>query len=248
MYGASLATNITYILNMLITDCFIRYKQHTDFRDMIFFYDRSCFTNLWNYLKIGIPGMLMLCFEWWAFELLAIFTGLLGVSELAAEVVIINMISFIFMLPLGISYSASALTGNSLGEGKIALAKKYAAVSVGLSTILMSIIVFFLVVFEDQVTSFFTNDAKVNHIIKQTMWVVVVYIWCDQIHGVQSGIIRGLGRQVYGSVFTLFCYYAMGMPFALFLCFKMDMGIAGLWLGFTVCCVILDAGFFLIIY
>lgn len=123
MYGASLATNITYLLNMLITDVFIRYKQHTDFRDMIFFYDKSCYSNLWGYLKIGIPGMLMLCFEWWAFELLAIFTGLLGVSELAAEVVIINMISFIFMLPLGISYSASALTGNSLGEGKIKLAK-----------------------------------------------------------------------------------------------------------------------------
>ena len=69
--------------------------------------------------------MLMLCFEWWAFELLAIFTGLLGVNELAAEVVIINMVSFIFMLPLGISYSASALTGNYLGEGKIDLAKPH---------------------------------------------------------------------------------------------------------------------------
>jgi len=67
--------------------------------------------------------MLMLCFEWWAFELLAIFTGLLGVKDLAAEVVIINIVSFIFMLPLGISYAASALVGNKLGEGKVKEAK-----------------------------------------------------------------------------------------------------------------------------
>lgn len=83
---------------------------------MVFFYDSSCYTDLVSYLKIGVMGMLMLCFEWWAFELLAIFTGLIGVNELAAEVVIINMVTFIFMLPLGISYAASALTGNFLGE------------------------------------------------------------------------------------------------------------------------------------
>ena len=53
---------------------------------------------------------------------------------------------------------------------------------------------------------------------------------------------------MYGSVFTLFCYYAMGMPLALYLCFKVNMGIAGLWLGFTIACCVLNAGFFVIIY
>ena len=86
----------------------------------------------------------MLCFEWWAFELLAIFTGLLGVNELAAEVVIINLVSFIFMLPLGISYSASALTGNYLGEGKIDLAKRFATLTVVFDIILTTIIVIFM--------------------------------------------------------------------------------------------------------
>lgn len=124
--GAAAATNITYILNMVIADGVIRYKQNTTFKDMVFFYDKTVLNGIGNYLKIGIPGMLMLCFEWWAFELLALFTGTLGVYQLATEVVIINLISFIFMLPLGISYSASALTGNYLGEGKIDIAKKFA--------------------------------------------------------------------------------------------------------------------------
>jgi multidrug resistance protein, MATE family len=124
--GAALATNITYILNMILSDLWIRCKSETVYKDMIFWYDRTCYQDLATFLRIGIPGMLMLCFEWWAFELLAIFTGLIGVNELAAEVVIINMVTFIFMLPLGISYSASALTGNYLGEGKIDLAKRFA--------------------------------------------------------------------------------------------------------------------------
>ena len=77
--------------------------------------------------------------------------------------------------------------------------------------------------------------------------MLLIYIWFDTIHGVQSGIIRGLGRQSYGSVYTLICYYVLGMPLALILCFTNKMGIAGLWLGFSIACVILDIGFAMII-
>lgn len=37
------------------------------------------------------------------------------------------------------------------------------------------------------------------------------------------------------------------MPLALVLCFKGNMGIAGLWLGFTIACIVLDIGFAMII-
>ena len=100
-------------------------------------------------MKIGVPGMLMLCFEWWAFELLAIFSGLIGVTELAAEVVIINIVSFIFMLPLGVSYSASALTGNFLGEGKIDLAKRFATLAVVFNIIVTTVIVLLFGIFSE---------------------------------------------------------------------------------------------------
>ena len=84
-------------------------------------------------------------------------------------------------------------------------------------------------------------------IIKNTLWVLLVYIWFDTIHGVQSGIIRGLGRQAYGSIYTLICYYVIGMPLALVLAFNAELGITGLWLGFSIACVILDVGFCMII-
>ena len=140
-YGAAIATNITYILNMIIGDIWIRILAEKQFKDMIFWYDKTMVRELCKYLRIGISGMLMLCFEWWAFELLAIFTGILGVEPLAAEVVIINMITFIFMLPLGISYTASALTGNFVGEKKIDLAKRFATLTIVLDVILTSLIV-----------------------------------------------------------------------------------------------------------
>ena len=128
--------------------------------------------------------MLMLCFEWWAFELLTLFTGLIGVNELAAEVVIINMVTFIFMLPLGISYSASALTGNYLGEGKIDLAKRFASLTILFDMVLTTIIVIFMGAYTQELSELFTQDQNVIAIIKKTLWVLLIYIWFDTIHGV----------------------------------------------------------------
>ena len=82
--GSSYALNLTFFSNMILCDLWIRYKQNTDFKDMIFWYDSSCYRGIFHYLKIGVPGMLMVCLEWWAFEILAIFSGLIGVKELAS--------------------------------------------------------------------------------------------------------------------------------------------------------------------
>jgi multidrug resistance protein, MATE family len=70
------------------------------------------------YLKFGIPSTLLVCFEWWAFELLAIFSGWLDESgtQLAAQVALLQMFSMSYMVPMGISFSTSALVGSSIAK------------------------------------------------------------------------------------------------------------------------------------
>ena len=73
--------------------------------------------------------------------------------------------------------------------------------------------------------------VKVISIIYMNLWTEMIFIWFDTIHGVQSGIIRGLGLQALGFMYTLFFYYIIGMPLALVLAFMAKMGIVNLWLG-----------------
>ena len=61
----------------------------------------------------------------------------------------------------------------------------------------------------------FTHDAKTVAIIDEVLYILFLYIFFDTIHGVQSGIIRGLGLQVWGAIYTLICYYIIGLPLAL---------------------------------
>lgn len=198
-------------------------------------------------MRIGFAGAMMLCFEWWAFELLAIFSGYLGVNDLAAEVVIINMVSFIFMLPLGISYAASCLVGNYIGEQNIKMAKRFANLTIAFDVICTIVVIIIFVTLKESIARLFTTEAKVVEIIDSVLWIICIYIFFDTIHGVQSGIIRGLGRQAYGSIYTLICYYVFGMPLALIFAFLLHWGVAGLWAGFTIACIVLDIGFFFII-
>ena len=67
----------------------------------------------------------MMCAEWWAFEILSILAGILGVVELASQTINFNMIALLFMIPLGIQEATCAIIGNCIGANNVPLAKRF---------------------------------------------------------------------------------------------------------------------------
>jgi MATE family multidrug resistance protein len=72
------------------------------------------------------------------------------------------------MIPLGISYTASALTGNYLGEGKYDLAKRFALLTIILNTIIITIFIILMYIYSDKISKLFTHESEVVEIIKNT--------------------------------------------------------------------------------
>lgn len=56
-----------------------------------------------EFLKLALPGTLMLCAEWWGFEVTVIAVGLIGQVELAAHTIAFNVMGICWMIPLGLS-------------------------------------------------------------------------------------------------------------------------------------------------
>lgn len=124
--GAALALNTTYIINFLIQEGYIRFWDWDFFSQFMQpLFQRSSFSweGAKEFLKLGVPGTMMQCAEWWAFEVLAIFAGILGPHHLAAQVSIINIIGMVYMIPLGIQFAASASVGGMVGAGNVKMAK-----------------------------------------------------------------------------------------------------------------------------
>ena len=65
-------------------------------------FDGESFRGWSEYLKISLPSTVMYCAEMWAFGILTVLAGTLGVTELACNTIIFSMSSFTFMVANGI--------------------------------------------------------------------------------------------------------------------------------------------------
>lgn len=77
IYGVSLATIITYFLNLAAITVYCLIDKEV--RQSFFWFTKESFTGLREYLKVGIPSTTMLCLEWWSFEVLALMAGYISV-------------------------------------------------------------------------------------------------------------------------------------------------------------------------
>ena len=61
----------------------------------------QCLMDWGRFARIAIPGMLMVCLEWWGFEIGVFLSGLLGTTDLGAQSVVLQIDSIWFQ----VSYS-----------------------------------------------------------------------------------------------------------------------------------------------
>jgi Na+-driven multidrug efflux pump len=70
-------------------------------RPSFFWFTRDSFREIKEYLVIGLPNAAMLCFEWGGFEVLALIASAISVNALAAQVVSVNTLYVLMMIPYG---------------------------------------------------------------------------------------------------------------------------------------------------
>ena len=157
---------------------------------------KEVFSEWGSYFHLAIPSMLMLCAEWWAFEIITIMSGYLGVDEQAVIVVLHNLSELIFMLMVGFQQAACISIGNSLGENRPKLAKKYFFLTLAISTAASWTLIFIIFLFRSNfATLYFAPDEKpqLNAMLANGIAVMCACYVCDLIQGYLQGPIRGLG-------------------------------------------------------
>ena len=96
--GAPLATSITNILLSVGLVLYTIYVDGYQCWDKIDFKEALDWQRIKIFLQFGGPGVIMLCSEWWAFEIVALLAGLIGDEYLAAQSIMLNTASLCFMV------------------------------------------------------------------------------------------------------------------------------------------------------
>ncbi|XP_070419667.1 multidrug and toxin extrusion protein 2 isoform X2 [Equus przewalskii] len=197
-----------------------------------------CLQDWGPFLSLAVPSMLMICLEWWAYEIGSFLMGLLSVLDLSAQAVIYEVATVIYMIPMGLSMAVCVRVGTALGAADTVQAKR-SAISVG-AWLVVGIL---LSVVKNKLGHIFTNDEEVIALVNEVLPIYIVFHLFEAICCVYGGILRGSGKQAFGAVVNAITNYIVGLPLGIVLTFVVGMRIMGLWLGMLACVLLAAAAF-----
>ncbi|XP_071198725.1 multidrug and toxin extrusion protein 1-like isoform X2 [Salvelinus alpinus] len=209
-------------------------------------WSRDCLQEWGPFLYLAVPSMLMMCLEWWTYEIGVFMAGLIGEAELGAMSALYQVSSITFMFPLGFAVAANVRMGNALGAGNTEQAKLSGKVSFICAFTVSLVIAIILGLTKDVLGYIFTQDEDV---IKKAAPLLLLYAFhhvFDAVAVLMGGIVRGAGKQMVGAVSYLVGYYIIGLPIAVSLMFPFKMSIFGFRIGFFLCSIL--HSIFLIVY
>ncbi|NWI08014.1 S47A2 protein, partial [Tichodroma muraria] len=199
----------------------------------------ECLLEWDSFTSLAIPSMLMMCIEWWTYEIGSFLIGLLSVVELSVQSIIYEVSVVAFMIPLGLGTGASVQVGNALGAGNIEAAKRSSSTSLICTGVFSVIVGSILAATRNVLGYIFTKDKEIIDLVAWVMPIYVVFHLFEAMTGACSGVLRGIGKQKFGAILNAVSYYGVGMPLAAVLLFVAKIGVMGLWVAMLVCVFIL---------
>ncbi|KDP31922.1 hypothetical protein JCGZ_12383 [Jatropha curcas] len=204
-----------------------------------------CFDEWKPILDLAIPSCVSVCLEWWWYELMIVFSGLLtNASDAVATMgILIQATSLLYIFPSALSLAVSTRVGNELGANQPSKAKTSSVVALSCAIFMGFIAMLFMISMRHAWGQIFTTDNAILSLTASAMPVVGLCELgnCPQTTG--CGVLRGSARPTLGANINLSSFYGIGLPIAILMGFVMGLGLLGLWLGLlaaqVVCAVIM---------
>ena len=152
-------------------------------------------------------------------------------ETLSAMGICSNIEEIPYMVLISFFISISTRVSNELGAGEAIRAKRAAACSIIVCTIVGVILTLCLVLPRKLIGSMFAKDEEIVGLVQSLMWPTALYMFGSSVIVSFEGIVLGCGRQTAGAIFVVVAYFIIGLPVSYVLGFKWGLGVMGLTLG-----------------
>uniref|UniRef100_A0ACD5ZSF9 Uncharacterized protein n=1 Tax=Avena sativa TaxID=4498 RepID=A0ACD5ZSF9_AVESA len=229
--GAALSNAISYWINVVVLAVYVRVSS-TCMKTWTGF-SMEAFHDPLSFFRLAVPAALMVCLEWWSFEILVMLSGLLPNPELETSVlsITLNTANCVFMIPYGLGSAVSTRVSNELGAGRpraARLAIRVVAFFAILEGLVMGVL---LVSVRHTWGHTYSDEEEVVTYMAKMVLLIAVSNFLDGIQSVLSGVARGCGWQKICACINLGAFYIVGMPAAYLIAFVLRVGGMGLWAG-----------------
>lgn len=181
--------------------------------------------------RIGIPIGIHAGLELLVFSTVAVIMGTIGVAQLAAHYIALNLASVTFMVPLGIAGAASARVGAAIGRGDMPGARRAATVCLALGMGVMSGSALVFGLFPGWLARVYSTDPAVIAVAASLLPIAALFQVFDGCQVVATGVLRGAADTAFPAAIALLGYWGLGLPLGWLLAHRQGLGPAGLWWG-----------------
>jgi multidrug resistance protein, MATE family len=190
-------------------------------------------------LRLGLPIGGILGLEIGVFATTGIVMGLLGADALGAHQLVMNCISVIFMVPLGIAQAATVRVAVALGYGAPEAARRAGFVALALGVAYMAIMAVVLVAAPRAIASVYVDiDAPANRglvgIALYLLLIAALFQIFDGVQAIAAGALRGYRDTTVPLLLAVIGYWGIGFAGGWLLAFPAGYGPIGLWSGLAV--------------
>jgi len=183
-------------------------------------------------LQVGYPIAGQMVVEFLSLSLITVMMGWLGTIALAANQIVMSMISLTFMISSGIAGASTILVSHEYGRGNIAKVRRYAHASLRLAVVFMAGAAVIYALFGAPIASIFTSDSAVIEVARQLFFVVAVFEIFDGLQVNALGALRGITDVKRPMIYALVSYLLVAVPLGYVAGIALNFGACGLLSGF----------------
>ena len=234
--GAGIATTLTNLLMLAGLGTLIssdrRFRRFHIF-GRFWSADWQRFREVW---RIGLPIAFTLGFEVTVFNAAVFLMGLIGAEALAAHSIAIQIVSVIFMVPLGLGMTATVRVGLALGSGDRAAVARAGWSAFAMAMAYACCTAAILLVFGRTLVGIFLDldrqeNQQVIDLAVSFLTIGGLFQLADSGQAAASGMLRGLGDTRVPMLFAALGYWGIGLPLAALLAFSAGLKGEGVWIG-----------------
>jgi MATE family multidrug resistance protein len=185
-------------------------------------------------MRLGTPLAIATGLESGSFTMLATFAGWLGTTPMAAYQACINVVSFAFMLAIGLSTATSVRAANAVGRGDRAGLALAGWLGMALAGVLMLTVAALVVWQRGPIGGLYTAEPAVLAIVRPGLLLVAAVLIFDGLQATLMGAHRGAADVLVPTAMQGTAFWIIGVPAAYTLGVAGDHGVHGLLAGLLI--------------
>lgn len=182
--------------------------------------------------KIGFPIGAQTLLETILFTASFVIIGWISKEALAAHQVANQIADMTFMLALGIGAATTIRVSHQLGAGDLHAVRMASNASIHLALLMNTIGATLMITLRNYIPLIFTEDPEVIAIASQLIVFAGLFQFADGLQAVGAAMLRGITDVKVPMIIAFFSYVIVGLSVGLICAFTLQMGAAGIWVGF----------------